>query len=87
MISINQASKKQMRSFPIFKALLYWVRVNSCEVLWAAALCGHRLKLLMHLIELAPEERASVAESDGGVHTLNDKNIHYDPAKNKAPAG
>ena len=41
----------------------------------------------MHLIELAPEERASVAESDGGVHTLNDKNIHYDPAKNKAPAG
>ena len=40
------------------------------------------MKLLLNLIELAPEERASV--SDGGVYELDDKDIRFrgfDPAK------
>ena len=42
------------------------------------------MKLLLNMIELAPEERASVQESDGGVYDLDEKQIRFrgfDPAK------
>lgn len=92
LVSINFAKLRQAKSYPVFKALLHRVKVNSCEVLFSTCLSCFKLRALISYLELSADMNEDSLISDHIPDKVKKRPItnnlryqSYDPAYDHPP--